>query len=216
MEKKKISVSKTARYFQAGSISSKIKNVWFVFHGYGMLSEFFIKKFESLVDSETVIIAPEATSRFYLEGKYERVGASWITKVDKQDDISDNSNFFNLLYNDILNQIGHDKINLNILGFSQGGSAACRWVLNESFNINSICFWGSDIPKECLTEEYRHRWNSMKISIIIGEKDHVVPIEYREKFKELISNYKLNYKLIEYDGDHRIIENVLIEYIKTI
>ena len=51
MEKKKISVSKTARYFQAGSISNKTKNVWFVFHGYGMLSEFFIKKFESLVDS---------------------------------------------------------------------------------------------------------------------------------------------------------------------
>jgi len=89
-------------------------------------------------------------------------------------------------------------------------------VLNESFNINSICFWGSDIPKECLTEDYRHRWNSMKISIIIGEKDHVVPIEYREKFKELISDYKLNYKLIEYDGDHRIIENVLTEYVKTI
>ena len=88
---------------------------------------FFIKKFKSLVDSETIIIAPEATSRFYLEGKYERVGASWITKDDKQDDISDNSNFFNLLYNDILNQIGHDKINLNILGFSQGGSAACRF-----------------------------------------------------------------------------------------
>ena len=135
MEKKKISVSKPARYFQAGSISNKTKNIWFVFHGYGMLGEFFIKKFESLVDRETIIIAPEATSRFYLNNKYERVGASWITKVDKDDDISDNSNFFNLLYNDILNQIGHDKINLNILGFSQGGSAACRWVLNESFNI---------------------------------------------------------------------------------
>ena len=27
---------------------------------------------------------------------------------------------------------------------------------------------------------------------------------------------EVNYKLIEYDGDHRIIENVLIEYVKTI
>ena len=39
---------------------------------------------------ETIIITPEATSGPCLEGKYERVGASWITKVDKQDDISDN------------------------------------------------------------------------------------------------------------------------------
>ena len=212
MEKKKISVSKTARYFQAGSISNKTKNIWFVFHGYGMLGEFFIKKFESLVDSETIIIAPEAISRFYLNNKYERVGASWITKVDKDDDIIDNSNFLNQLYNKLISQIGHEQINLNILGFSQGGSTACRWALNEKFNINSICFWGSDIPKECLTEKYRNRLNTMKISIIIGKKDTLIPLEYREKFRDLIDDYGLNYSLVEYDGDHRIIENVLIDY----
>ena len=212
MEKKKISVSKTARYFQAGSVSNKTKNIWFVFHGYGMLGEFFIKKFESLVDNETIIIAPEATSRFYLNNKYERVGASWITKVDKDDDIIDNSNFLNQLYNKLISQIGHEQINLNILGFSQGGSTACRWALNEKFNINSICFWGSDIPKECLTEKYRNRWNTMKISIIIGKKDTLIPLEYREKFRDLIDDYGLNYSLVEYDGDHRIIENVLIDY----
>lgn len=216
MEKKKISVSKTARYFQAGSISNKTKNIWFVFHGYGMLGEFFIKKFESLVDSETIIIAPEAMSRFYLNNKYERVGASWITKVDKDDDIIDNSNFLNQLYNKLISQIGHEQINLNILGFSQGGSTACRWALNEKFNINSICFWGSDIPKECLTEKYRNRWNTMKISIIIGKKDTLIPLEYREKFRDLINDYELNYSLVEYDGDHRIIENELIDYANKI
>lgn len=216
MEKKKISVSKTARYFQAGSISNKTKNIWFVFHGYGMLGEFFIKKFESLVDSETIIIAPEAMSRFYLNNKYERVGASWITKVDKDDDIIDNSNFLNQLYNNLISQIGHEQINLNILGFSQGGSTACRWALNEKFNINSICFWGSDIPKECLTEKYRNRWNTMKISIIIGKKDTLIPLEYREKFRDLINDYELNYSLVEYDGDHRIIEDVLIDYANKI
>jgi len=216
MEKKKISVSKTARYFQAGSISNKTKNIWFVFHGYGMLGEFFIKKFESLVDSETIIIAPEATSRFYLNNKYERVGASWITKVDKDDDIIDNANYLNQLYNNILSQIGCEQINLNILGFSQGGSTACRWALNEKFKINSICFWGSDIPKECLTEKYRNRWSTMKISIIIGKEDTLIPLEYREKFRDLINDYELNYSLVEYDGDHRIIENVLIDYANNI
>ena len=87
MEKKKVSISKTARYYQSGLISNKTKNLWFVFHGYGMLAEFFIKKFQYLVDKETVVIAPEATSRFYLDRNYERVGSSWITKVEKEDDI---------------------------------------------------------------------------------------------------------------------------------
>ena len=78
MEKKKVSISKTARYYQSGLISNKTKNLWFVFHGYGMLAEFFIKKFQYLVDKETVVIAPEATSRFYLDRNYERVGSSLI------------------------------------------------------------------------------------------------------------------------------------------
>ena len=113
-------------------------------------------------------------------------------------------------------QIGHEQINLNILGFSQGGSTACRWALNEKFNINSICFWGSDIPKECLTEKYRNRWSTMKISIIIGKEDTLIPLEYREKFRDLINDYELNYSLVEYDGDHRIIEDVLIDYANKI
>ena len=98
MEKKKISISRTARYYQSGLISNKTKNLWFVFHGYGMLAEFFIKKFQYLIDKETVVIAPEATSRFYLDGKYERVGSSWITKVEKEDDIIDNLYYLILFF----------------------------------------------------------------------------------------------------------------------
>ena len=148
MEKKKISISRTARYYQSGLISNKTKNLWFVFHGYGMLAEFFIKKFQYLVDKETVVIAPEATSRFYLDGKYERVGSSWITKVEKEDDIIDNINYLNLVYKNTVEKIGHNNFHINIIGFSQGGPIACRWIMSENININSIGFWGSDIPEE--------------------------------------------------------------------
>lgn len=216
MEKKKISISRTARYYQSGLISNKTKNLWFVFHGYGMLAKFFIKKFQYLVDKETVVIAPEATSRFYLDGKYERVGSSWITKVEKEDDIIDNINYINLIYKNIVEKIGHNNFQLNIIGFSQGGPMACRWIMDEDITINSIGFWGSDIPEEYLTESYKEKWGRFKTSIIIGKKDHIIPIEYRIKFKKTVDNYGLNYNLIEYDGDHRVLENILIEYSKTL
>ena len=49
MEKKNISISKKARYFQLGKISEQTKTIWFVFHGYGMLSKYFIKKFKPII-----------------------------------------------------------------------------------------------------------------------------------------------------------------------
>ena len=48
MQSKHINVTKRARYYQIGEANSSIKKVWMVFHGYAMLSEFFIKKFEVL------------------------------------------------------------------------------------------------------------------------------------------------------------------------
>ena len=46
--KKQISIPKTHKYSQIGEFSKKTNTVWIVLHGYGMLSEFFIKKFESI------------------------------------------------------------------------------------------------------------------------------------------------------------------------
>ena len=48
IQKFKIQTTKTARYFQIGELSSMTKNVWIVLHGYGMLPEYFIKKFECI------------------------------------------------------------------------------------------------------------------------------------------------------------------------
>ena len=76
----------------------KINNVWIVLHGYGML-EYFVKKFECIIDETTLVIAPEATNRFYLANNYKRVGASWMTKLDREQEISDNILFLDKLFN---------------------------------------------------------------------------------------------------------------------
>ena len=82
--KKQISITKTHKYSQLGECSKNTDTVWIVLHGYGMLSEYFIKKFECILNDRSVIIAPEGSNRFYLENNYYRVGASWMTKLDKE------------------------------------------------------------------------------------------------------------------------------------
>lgn len=207
--KKQIYIPKTHKYSQLGECSKKTESVWIVLHGYGMLSEYFIKKFECIMNDRTVVIAPEGNNRFYLENNYYRVGASWMTKLDKEKDIEDNISFIQTLYSNIIDEIGHSNFKLNTLGFSQGGATLVRWIMSNSINVDSLILWGSDIPKDCLIEEKKSRWNSIDVKLVIGSQDEYINEENKQKVINLINSYELKYKLVEYEGSHKIIEKEL-------
>ena len=207
--KKQISIPKTHKYSQIGEFSEKTNTVWIVLHGYGMLSEFFIKKFECILNDSTVVIAPEASNRFYLENNYYRVGASWMTKLDKEKDIEDNISFIQTLYSNIIDEIGHTNFKLNTLGFSQGGATLVRWIMSNSITIDSLILWGSDIPKDCLTKEKKSRWSSIDVKLVIGNQDEYINEENKQKVIDMISTYGLKHELVEYEGSHKIIEKEL-------
>ena len=207
--KKQISIPKTHKYSQLGEFSEKTNTVWIVLHGYGMLSEFFIKKFECILNDSTVVIAPEGSNRFYLENNYYRVGASWMTKLDKEKDIEDNISFIKTLYSNIVDEIGHSNFKLNTLGFSQGGATLVRWIMSNNITIDSLILWGSDVPKDCLTEEKKSRWSSIDVKLFIGNQDEYINEENKQKVIDLINSYGLKYELVEYEGSHKIIEKEL-------
>ena len=207
--KKQISITKTHKYSQLGECSKKTNTVWIVLHGYGMLSEFFIKKFECILNDSTVVIAPEGSNRFYLENNYYRVGASWMTKLDKEKDIEDNISFIKTLYSNIVDEIGHSNFKLNTLGFSQGGATLVRWIMSNNITIDSLILWGSDVPKDCLTEEKKSRWSSIDVKLFIGNQDEYINEENKQKVIDLINSYGLKYELVEYEGSHKIIEKEL-------
>ena len=207
--KKQISIPKTHKYSQLGEFSKKTNTVWIVLHGYGMLSEYFIKKFKCILNDSTVVIAPEGSNRFYLENNYYRVGASWMTKLDKEKDIEDNISFIQTLYSNIIDEIGHTNFKLNTLGFSQGGATLVRWIMSNSITIDSLILWGSDIPKDCLTKEKKSRWSSIDVKLVIGNQDEYINEENKQKVIDLISSYGLKYELVDYEGSHKIIEKEL-------
>jgi len=215
MKKQFLTVRRKARYFQLGKASNNTSTVWVVLHGYGMLSEFFIKKFKKLENDNTLIIAPEGLNMFYLDGKYDRVGASWITKEEREKDIEENIDYLNSLLEVIYNQVGHSNITFNILGFSQGGATACRWIFNSKIQVKNLILWAGDIPKDTLTVENKNKWESINTHLVMGEKDTLINEKMRAKFIGLVSDYGLKYTLTKYDGDHRVYPDVLTKLAET-
>jgi predicted esterase len=129
-----LTVQRTARYYTLGELTDQTTHIWFCLHGFGQLAAFFSKKFTGLTDSKTLVVIPEGLSRLYLNGKYERIGASWITREDKQHEINDFVTYLNTLYDIILNGRDRTQFHITVLGFSQGAATACRWLANTPTN----------------------------------------------------------------------------------
>jgi predicted esterase len=201
---------KTYRYFTWGNAEKATKLVY-VLHGYGQLAEYFIRKFHVLPE-EYFIVAPEGMHRFYLKGSSGRVGASWRTKEARESDIKDTINWL-----DELNQLIYSKYIFDkkiILGFSQGGATAARWQFNGRVSANHLILWASVFPPDLQLEKEVKATQSSRNYFLIGKKDEYFSEIEQQKMLEFYSS--INYESIQYDGNHDINENVLLDLIQLV
>src|SRR5688572_25204645 len=122
-------VSKTTRYYTIGSVEGA-RDLWIVCHGYGQLAAKFIQPFHTIAAPDRLIVAPEALHRFYLDpppapASQRRVGATWMTREDRETDIADYVDYFDTLISEMLSHAPNAR--LRVLGFSQGSATMLRW-----------------------------------------------------------------------------------------
>lgn len=186
----------TFRYVTHGS--EKASHLLIVLHGYGQLAEYFIRKFQVLED-DFFIVAPEGMHRFYLKGSSGRVGASWMTKEERQLDIQTNMNWLNSLLAKLTTENTYQKISL--LGFSQGGATAARWF-HATNQFDHFISWASVFPPD-LEQELTNTPNTTKTNFfVIGTNDEFVTPD--EQTNLLQSYQEKGYQTIVYEGTHTI------------
>ncbi len=212
---KNISVTKTARYFQLGEVSEQIEEVWFVGHGYGQLANYFIKKFEILDNGKRLIIAPEALHRFYWKDFTGRVGASWMTKEDRKEEIFDYVNYLDLVYTEILSQFEDRKVKINVLGFSQATATFCRWLSATKIEVENLILWGGFFPHDLDFEYDKNYFNSAKPHILIGTNDEFYDLVSIEKHLNMLSEKGINPEFTHFEGKHEIDKETLLRLVES-
>jgi len=186
----------TFRYVTHGS--EKAPHLLIVLHGYGQLAEYFIQKFTQL-DSNFFIVAPEGMHRFYLKGSSGRVGASWMTKEERQLDIQTNLNWLNTLLAKLTSVNTYQKISL--LGFSQGGATAARWF-HATNQFDHFISWASVFPPD-LEQELTITPNATKTNFfVIGTNDEFVTPDEQTNLLQFYQ--EKGYQTIVYEGTHAI------------
>lgn len=172
------SVPRTARYQQLGQVSAATRQLWLVLHGYGQLAEYFIRHFAPLHAADpagTVIVAPEALSRFYLDGTGGRIGASWMTRADRLAEIADQAAYLTALLDHLLAACPAG-VKVTVLGFSQGTATAGRWLAHYAgrWRPERLVLWAGDFPADIEAELARQLLQSLPVTLVSGDQDQYV------------------------------------------
>ncbi len=197
---KHITISKKARYFTKGAISSNTKRIWLVLHGYGQLASYFIKHFEPLVDDDTSVVAVEGLSRFYLDGKWERVGASWMTKEDRLNEIEDYITYLDAVCAAVFEEL-EEQPEIVLLGFSQGTATAWRWLLRGKYKVSHLVLWAGSIGKEN-PELVAKKLQDCSLHLAVGDQDQFISMENAIKRKDAVKALKPDLHFWPFEGKH--------------
>ncbi|MEP7146463.1 MAG: hypothetical protein ABI792_05600 [bacterium] len=207
-----IQILKTARYYVIGSESSDIKSLYIVIHGYAQLAADFIKEFEFLAGKKALIAAPEGLSKFYFRYK---IGASWMTKEDRANEIKDYLIYLDLLFIELKNKFKNiSEAKINIIGFSQGVHTAVRWFCHTKNHIDNLILCSSDFPKDADFITLKEKLFLAQMYFIYGKQDDVIGQDTYRKSIELLKEKKIKHKEITFDQGHVIDQATLKKFIK--
>ncbi|MCJ8166522.1 phospholipase [Pontibacter sp. E15-1] len=209
MEEHKLTVPRTARYYTLGTPSDAIQDLWIVCHGYGQLGRYFLRHFSVLDDGKTLVVAPEAMSRFYLDGFSGRVGATWMTKEDRLSEIDDQTHYLDLLLAEQLKQLP-ENVRVTVLGFSQGGAAVSRWLANGNVPVHRLVLWAAAFPEDIDFTAGKAAFAHLPVALVYGTQDQFITPEKLEQKQALMAQLGIQPQVYTFESGHTLHPETLL------
>jgi predicted esterase len=172
----RLEVVRTARYCSVGG-EAGVADLWIVLHGYRQLARYFLARFIPLSGPTRKIVAPEGLSRFYLDdaggphGPEDRVGASWMTREAREEEIRDYIRYLDGLTESLCRERDGAPRPRLVLGFSQGAHTAARWVAAGGVAPRLLVLWGAGLPGDLDVEALARSMEGGEVALVRGEGD---------------------------------------------
>ncbi|MDN3687531.1 alpha/beta hydrolase [Cyclobacterium jeungdonense] len=198
-------------YYLSHPPTGKETSLWIVFHGYGQLAYYFLRKFGSLDTEDRMIVAPEGLNRHYLKGFSGRVGANWMTKHEREPDIANTNEYLNTMLTEIRKQLPDIEV-VHTLGFSQGAATMSRWICQMDFPLDKVIFWGGAPAYDLDSVLLQRRLAGSRVMAALGEEDPFLSTEnFQEQYSRLTEAGIRDLRLFHYPGGHELEATLLKE-----
>jgi predicted esterase len=208
-------VHRSARFYLRGSPGAGTKELWIACHGYGQLAASFSKALEPLDADTRVVAVPEALNRFYLDDPNKRhgpsspVGATWMTREDRERDITDYVEYLDQLVATLRTEIGGRALPVVALGFSQGVATVSRWAALGETRLQRLILWGGTLPPDLPLDRGDELFRGAALDMVVGRKDFFVSPAALEKSHAELAGQGIHATLIRFDGGHSLNSDVL-------
>ena len=211
-----LEVARTARYWSLGDDVAAPKELWIVLHGYKQLARRFLRRFQPLADGTRRIVAPEGLSLLYADsapgrhGPTSVVGASWMTREDREAEISDYVRYLDILADRLLSTVRRPPERMVVVGFSQGVATACRWTVLGRVRPQRVLLWGDFVPPDLPWERAGEAWSGVDVVRVRGDRDLIFADTARgEAEEEALARAGVTSRIVRYQGGHDIEQRTL-------
>lgn len=205
-----LTVQRTARYYTLGELNDQTTDVWFVLHGYGQLGKYFIRRFDVVQNEQTLVVAPEGLSRLYLNGEYSKIGASWITREDRDNEVKDYLAYLNSLWDTVLAGRDPQKLRITLMGFSQGAATLCRWLNADHIRADRVMLWAGFFPNGIVDVIDPGKLASIETTYIYGRQDeYIEQMPDPEGYIRQLQTELPTLRVVPFEGRHTVERDVL-------
>jgi predicted esterase len=203
VEPHRLQTPRTARYFTEQG-DGPIRRIWILLHGHAMLAERFLSYLTAMSAPGTLLVAPEALSRFYLGtrldgGHDKQVGATWMTREERDSEIDDMVGYLDRVMQ-AATPVDYREVPVGILGFSQGVATAARWIARGTMQPRMLVCWGAPAPADAPLEAVAALCGAVRL--VAGIDDPIVPSGTFEHTAEKLRAFGVDADVIRFPGGH--------------
>lgn len=207
VHEKDVVYSNRNTYATLNTLTEKTKYVWLVFHGIGFLSRYFLRYFTDFPVEEHYFIAPQAPSKYYLNGEYKHVGASWLTRENTSMEKDNVMAYLDRIW-EVENLPEHCQ--LIVFGYSQGVSIATRFIVHRKINPEQIILYAGGVPEEHNSESFHFLNEETQITFIYGKADpYLNPARMNREQDKLHKMFAGRAEILAFEGGHELRKELL-------
>ncbi len=198
-----------------GEPGPHIRQFWLVCHGYTQLASEFMQDFSLLNNGQTLVVAPEGLNHFYKKGFNGPVGANWMTRHYREDDIADNAAYLQALFNKYHSTLPAD-VRIVLLGFSQGTATVCRWMLRYHPPFHDLVLWAGMPPEDLDYQAHKSYLSDKNLYLLYGSNDPFLTPDRFEQLHDIEEQSGIDFGENRFEGWHEIPPSALRDLLKKL
>lgn len=199
---------RTVPWFVLGD-EAPVRTVAIVLHGLMQRAADLARELEPAGGDGLCVVVPEGLSRSLPYPGAAKAGASWSTGDDAEIDLRDNLRYLGDLAAEL--EARWPQARRILVGFSQGGLMATRWVRHAPRAWDRVVLWGAPLAGDVDAAGFKLALGEAELVLALGDSDPLAQPALVRSALDRLASVGLDWREHPYTGGHEVSASVLRE-----